>query len=94
MNRTHVPLRRAIGAAVAAVLLMAAVPQSALADSDNLWKRWATSVTLTDRTVKAEIPFAIAFSFIAMVVTTPFWLLTEGLDKISEMRRADDEADE
>jgi hypothetical protein len=70
---------RAIATLIATLALVAAVPKAALAESENLWKIWATEVT--DRSVY-EMPFAILFSLPAMIVTTPFWLGNVALEKL------------
>jgi hypothetical protein len=70
---------RAIATLITTLALVAAVPKAALAESENLWKIWATEVT--DRSVY-EMPFAILFSLPAMIVTTPFWLGNVALEKL------------
>jgi len=84
MNRSHRTGRRVIGSLIAVAFLMAAVPQSAFAEEKSFWAQWATAPTLTDRVSRPEIPIAILFTFPVMVVTTPFWLLKIGLDKMME----------
>jgi len=66
---------------IAALTLLAANPQLALAEDDGLWNRWVEEVT--DRQA-FEIPFAVLFSLPAMIVTTPFWLAELAVAKLTE----------
>jgi hypothetical protein len=71
---------RAIAAGIAALALLAALPQAALAEQEGIWSQWADEVT--DRATKAEIPFAVLFTIPAMIVITPFWWAQKALDKM------------
>jgi hypothetical protein len=86
MLRRRTGLTRAIATLVAALALVAALPQAALADGGGIWGQWFREVA--DRGTKAEIPVAILFSFPAMVVVTPIWLAQVAMDKL---RGEDDE---
>ena len=71
---------RAIAAVIAALALLAAAPQAALAEDQGIWSQWAEEVT--DRETKAEIPFAVLFTLPAMIVITPFWCAQKALTKM------------
>jgi hypothetical protein len=81
MLRRRTGLTRAIATLIAALALVAALPRAALADDDGgIWGEWFREVA--NRGTKAEIPFAILFSFPAMVVVTPIWLAQVAMDKL------------
>jgi hypothetical protein len=77
-NRTDIV--RAIAAVIAALALLAAAPQAALAEDQGIWSQWAEEVT--DRETKAEIPFAVLFTLPAMIVITPFWWVQKAMAKM------------
>ena len=85
MHAKRTVIARAIATLVAAVVLVAGVPQTALAEEENPWSQWWSEVA--DRGTVAEIPLAIIFSIPAMICITSFWLGQLALDKI----RGDDE---
>jgi len=70
--------RRSLAVLGIAIAFLSGVPLSASAD--DFWGLWAREVR---RRVWWEMPFAIAVSFPAMVVTTPFWLGTKAPGLIS-----------
>jgi len=73
MDRKQNTLTRRLAALIACFALVAAIPQTALADEEEgLWSDWWNHVA--DRESKAEIPFAILFTLPPMLVVTPFWL--------------------
>jgi hypothetical protein len=73
-------IARAIATLITVFVLVAAVPQTALADEESgIWSQWVAEVA--DRS-KPEIPIAILFSLPAMIVSTPFWLGQLALDKM------------
>jgi len=72
---------RVFATLIAAIALVVAVPQAALAEDENLWKQWASE--MKERS-PYEMPFAILFSLPAMIATTPFWLGTIAYDKLTE----------
>ena len=74
-------IARTIAAAMAITVLLAAVPQTALAQDEGFWGEWTSQVT--DRATKAEIPIAILFTFPIMVILTPFWLTQVAVAKMS-----------
>ena len=65
-------IARTIAAAMAITVLLAAVPQTALAQDEGVGGEGTAQCT--DRATKAEIPIAILFTFPIMVILTPFWL--------------------
>jgi hypothetical protein len=85
MPRKRVSIARLLAACIAALTLIAALPQAALAEEEKLWTRWAEEVTDRDT---LEIPFAILFSLPAMLMTTPFYWGILALDAM------DDDGDE
>jgi hypothetical protein len=87
-KRKKTGIARAIAASIAALALLAAAPQAALAEMEGIWGRWADEVI--HRPTKAEIPFAILFSLPAMIVITPFWWVQAAMDK---MRGEDEDYD-
>jgi hypothetical protein len=72
-------IARAIATLITVFVLVAAVPQTALAEEQGIWSQWVAEVA--DRS-KPEIPIAILFSLPAMIVSTPFWLGQLALDKM------------
>jgi hypothetical protein len=81
---------RTIAATIAAVILVAATPQAASAEVDNIWTIWASEVT--DRQM-AEIPFVILTSLPAMILSTPFWAGVVAVDAYKHRgAEEDDEA--
>jgi hypothetical protein len=70
---------RVIATLITTLALLAAVPQAAHAETENLWKYWASDF---ENRSPWEMPFAILFSLPAMIVTTPFWLGNAALDKL------------
>ncbi len=70
---------RFIATLIATLALVAAVPQAAFAEDENIWTLWAAEVT--ERSA-FEMPFAILFSLPAMIATTPFWLGKLALEKL------------
>jgi hypothetical protein len=80
-------IARAIAASIAAVVLLAASPQTALAAEQGLWSQWAHDVI--HRPTKAEIPFAILFTLPAMIVITPFMWAQAALAKMKGEKEAE-----
>jgi hypothetical protein len=63
-----------VAALLAGTLLPLAAPPAAWAaeDDENLWSQWWTSIT--DRSIKVEIPFVFLVTLPAMILITPVWL--------------------
>jgi hypothetical protein len=89
MLRKKTGIARAIAASIAAVALLAAAPQTALAAKQGIWSQWAHEVI--SRPTKAEIPFAILFTLPAMIAITPFYWAQAALAK---MKGGDEDEDE
>jgi hypothetical protein len=81
MSMRKTTMARVTATLIAALTLVAATPQPALALDDNLWSQWVEEVTDRDT---LEIPFAILFSLPAMIATTPFWLGEMAFAKLTE----------
>ena len=60
-----------------------AAPPSAWAreEDENLWAQWWNAVT--DRSIKAEIPFVVLVTIPAMIVVTPVWLAQSALSRLT-----------
>jgi len=75
--------RRGLAALLAGSLLLLAAPPGASAREEpkNLWTEWWKGVT--DRGIKAEIPFAFVITLPAMIVVTPVWLVERAYARLT-----------
>ena len=75
--------RRLLAALLAGICLPLAAPTGASAreEEKNLWAQWWKGVT--DRGIKAEIPFAFLVTLPAMLVVTPVWLVERAYTRLS-----------
>lgn len=78
-------LKRSLAVLCTAVAMASSLPVTAQAD--DFWGLWVREVP---QRVWWERPFAIIFSFPAMVVTTPFWAGTKAVGAIKSSGSDDD----
>jgi len=75
--------RRTLASLLVGICFLLAMPPAALAqeDDESLWTQWWKGVT--DRSIKAEIPFAFLVTLPAMIVITPVWLAERAYARLS-----------
>ena len=78
MSGKTTAMARSLAAGAAIWMLFAALPPTALAETENIWKSWWTD--LGDRETKIEVPFLVLVSIAPMVAITPIWLGKLALD--------------
>ena len=72
MHGKNTRIFRSVAVLITIFALVAAAPQIARAEVEPYWGRWWEEVAQRD--TKAEIPFAVLFSIVPMVIITPIWL--------------------
>ena len=72
MHGKNTRIFRSVAVLITIFALVAAAPQIARAEVEPYWGRWWEEVAQRD--TKAEIPFAILFSIVPMIMITPIWL--------------------
>jgi len=82
MHGKNIRIFRSVAVLITIFALVAAAPQIARAEVDPLWGRWWEEVA--QRETKAEIPFAVLFSILPMVIMTPFWLGMKAYSGLSD----------
>lgn len=89
--RTHQGARSRRAIAILCTFIALAAGTPAAAQADDFWGLWASEVVQRSWW---EMPFTIAFSFPAMLVTTPFWAGNMAVGAVKNRGDGDDAGDE
>ena len=82
MHGKNTRIFRSVAVLITIFALVAAAPQIARAEVEPYWGRWWEEVA--QRETKAEIPYAVLFTIVPMIIITPLWLGMKAYSSLSD----------